>query len=341
MMKISIGNKEDIMCLAGNFKKDRFSLRSVFIAGLAIFLTLTAFMLPSDVNAQAKVGTTGAQFLELGVSARAMGMAEAFTAVADDISAVYYNPAGLVNLYGREVAFTKVQMPADINYYFSGIGLPLESIGGVVGIGFYGLFSGDIIETDYYRGTDIGTGRIFSYEAYALSVSYGRYLTDRFSIGISAKYIGEFTHDYSSSGWSADVGTNYDTGFRGFKIAMSISNFGPDMKFINNGYPLPINFKFGGAINVVENDNHVVTFAVEGAHPSDNLEKYNTGLEYTFKERFTLRSGSRFNYDEDGLTYGAGMRVPFGEESEAQFDYAYQDFGVLTEVHRFTVSIAF
>ena len=85
----------------------------------------------------------------------------------------------------------------------------------------------------------------------------------------------------------------------------------------------------------------MVTFAAEGSHPSDNLEKYNAGLEYTFLERFTLRGGSRFNYDEDGFTAGGGIRVPFGEESEIRFDYAFQDFGVLTEVHRFTMSLAF
>ena len=326
------------MLLAGNSKKNRFSLRKIFEAGLIVCLILAAISIPSKVQAQAKVGTTGAQFLELGVSSRAMGMAEAFTAVADDISAVYYNPAGLVLLNGKEAGFTKVQMPADVNYYFAGLGLPLESVGGVVGIGFYGLFSGEMIERTYDR---LETGRTFDYRAYALSVSYGRYLTDRFSVGVSVKYIGEYAHEYRSSGWSADVGTNYDTGFRGFRIAMSISNFGPDMTFIQNSYPLPINFKFGGSINVIQNEDHVVVFAAEGSHPSDNLEKYNAGLEYTFIEKFTLRGGSRFNYDEDGFTAGAGMKFPFGEESEIRLDYAFQDYGVLTEVHRFTMTIGF
>lgn len=268
-------------------------------------------------------------------------MAEAFTAVSDDITAVYYNPAGLVSLYGREATFTLINMPADINYSFSAIGFPLESIGGVLGISFYHLNSGDMIETDYNNGTSAGTGRTFSWKDYALAVSYGKYLTDRFSIGFSVKYIGQFAHDYSASGWSADVGTSYDTGFRGFRIAMTITNFGPDMTMISNSYPLPINFKFGGTINVIESDNHLMTFAVEGSHPSDNLEKYNAGMEYVFNEKFSLRAGSRFNYDTDGFTAGGGLRVPFGEESEIRFDYAFQDFGILTEVHRFSMSIAF
>ncbi len=321
-----------------NKKETMTAKKKQLLFGVLLLMMMTV---PQVVWSQAKVGTTGAQFLELGVSARAMGMAEAFTAVADDISAIYYNPAGLTALYGREVMGTLVSMPADVSFGFVAFGIPLESIGGVIGIGISGLTSGNIIERTYERGTFEGTGRTFAWNDLAASLSYGRYLTDRFSVGFTVKYIGEFAHDYTASGWSADVGTNYDTGFRGFRIGMVITNFGPDMKFIDNSYPLPINFRFGATINLVESYDHMVKFAAEGTHPSDNLEKYNSGLEYTFKERFILRGGGRFNYDEDGLTFGGGLRVPFGEDTELQVDYAYQDFGILTEVHRFTFLLSF
>lgn len=307
----------------------------------ALIVCVTLWAVPTTVQAQAKVGTTGAQFLELGVSTRAMGMAEAFTAVSDDVSAIYYNPAGLTSLYCREVAVTYINMPADIDFYFAGFGIPLESVGGVLGFGVYSLSSGEMIERTMSRGTYEGTGRTFGWNDLAIAVSYGRYLTDRFSIGVSVKYIGEFVHDYSANGWSVDVGTIYDTGHRGFKIAMAITNFGPDITMIANSYPLPINFKFGAAVNLIESDEHLVTFAAEGAHPSDNLEKYNTGLEYVFRDRFSLRAGHRFNYDEDGLTAGGGVIVPFGEDQEISVDYAFQDFGLLTQIHRFSLSIAF
>jgi long-subunit fatty acid transport protein len=306
-----------------------------------VLLCVAVALMPSQALAQAKVGTTGAQFLELGVSARAMGMAEAYTAVANDITAVYYNPAGLTSLYGREAALTYIDMPADVGFGFGAYAMPLESIGGVLGVSFYHLTSGEMIERTWSRGTQAGTGRTFGWNDVALGVSYGRYLTDRFSLGFSVKFVGQFVHEYSASGWSADVGTMYDTGHRGFKIAMVITNFGPDLTMISQSYPLPINFKFGGSINLVEQTDHLVTFAAEGSHPSDNLEKYNTGLEYTFKSRFSLRAGHRFNYDEDGFTAGGGLMVPFGEESEIRVDYAFQDFGILTQVHRFSLAFAF
>jgi hypothetical protein len=322
------------------FTPGRSILRRGGALAIAALLLLAAFGLPAQVHAQAKVGTTGAQFLELGVSARAMGMAEAFTATSDDIASVYYNPAGLVRLYGREAQATYVSMPADVSYYYGAVGMPLESIGGVLGIGLYTLTSGDMQVRTYEMAPD-GNGQTFSWNDFAASVSYGRYLTDRFSVGFTVKYIGEYSYDISASGWSADVGTNYDTGFRGFRIGMVITNFGPDLKMESKAYPLPINFKFGGCINVIDNQDNVLTFAAEGSHPSDNLEKYNTGFEYSFKSHLILRLGERFNYDSDGFTAGAGFRIPLGGDRDMQVDYAYQDFGVLTEVHRVSMSIAF
>ena len=313
----------------------------------ALLAVLIVGVTPVELLAQAKVGTTGAQFLELGVSARSMGMADAFVAVSNDVSAVYYNPAGLTSLLGTEVLATYVSMPADIGYGFAAIGFPLESVGGVLGFGVSALTSGSMVERTYNRGVDypdegiFGTGRKFAWNDLAVSVSYGRYLTDRFSLGFTVRYIGEFVHDFSASSWSADVGTSYNTGYRDFKLAMAITNFGPDLKFIEKAAPLPINFKFGGSINVIEAADHVLTLVAEGSHPSDNLEKYNAGMEYLFKDRFALRLGGRFNYDVDGLTAGAGMRLPYGDEGQISFDYAYQDFGILTQVHRFTMSVAF
>lgn len=321
--------------------RDGSARRSLLTALTVMAILAVSVMIPGDVWAQAKVGTTGAQFLELGVSARAMGMAESFVAVSDDVSAVYYNPAGLTSLWGKEVSATYVDMPADVGHSFAAIGLPMESIGGVLGIAAYALSSGEMIVRDHYHGEFGGSGQTFGYNAFSLGISYGRYLTDRFSIGLTVKYIGEYVHDYTANGWAADVGTSYDTGYRGFKIGMAITNFGPDMKFIKKAYPLPINFRFGSCINIVEQMNHKLTIAAEGSHPSDNLEKYNTGLEYTFMDRFILRGGGRINYDVDGFTVGGGFRQPYGEDGEIGVDYAFQDFGILTEVHRFSLLFAF
>lgn len=310
----------------------------------SLLLLLAIILLPSLAFSQAKVGTTGVNFLELGVSARAMGMAEAFTAGVDDASAIYYNPAGLVYVYGREIMLTHIDMPADINFEFVAMATPLEAVGGVVGIGIYSLNTGDIPYTgyEYWNAADAaGNMQYFSAGDIAVAVSYARYLTDKFSLGITAKYIREDLSEYSATGWAADVGTVYNSGYRNFKIAMLISNFGPDMKFIQKEFPLPINFKFGASIDFIDMEDHLLMLAAEGSHPADNLEKYNVGLEYRYLEKFSLRVGERLNYDSDGLTAGGGLTIPIGDEIDLSVNYAYQDFGFLTEVHRFSLGISF
>jgi len=316
---------------------NKFSVsRWILLMSLAIVF---ATQLPVDVYGQAKVGTAGAKFLDIGVSARAIGMAQAYSAIANDVSAVYYNPAGLTQLFSREVMFTHIDYPADIKYEFAGLALPVEKLSGVIGVGFYFLNSGEIPLTTY--GHVEGTGETFSAYDFAFSLTYARSLTEHFSIGGTMKYVGEFYDNESAMGWAADVGTLYDTGYRGFKIAVSIMNFGPDLKMVEQSYPLPINFKFGSSFNILQRPDHLAIISLEGAHPSDNLEQYNAGLEYWFMDRFSLRVGNRFNYDSDGFTAGAGLKWPFGESREIRIDYGYQDFGFLREIHRFSLAVAF
>ncbi len=303
-----------------------------------VVVSTCLLLTPSLVLGQAKVGTSGAQFLEIGVSARADGMGGAFVAVADDASAMYYNPAGLVQLEGREVVMTWVEYPADINYGFAAIAIPL-SFGGVFGLSFYNLSAGDMPVTTYEY--PLGEpGWTFTAKDYAFGASYSRYLTDRFSLGVTVKLIDELYEVERATGWAADVGTNYNTGFRNFKITMVISNFGPDMKFISQAYPLPINFHFGAAIDVLDGEQHKATFAMEGSHPSDNLEKYNAGLEYWYNDMFAVRVGDRFEHDLSGVTWGLGFKVPWGERNLSA-DYARQDLGVLGDVNRFTFRVTF
>ena len=297
-------------------------------------LILIVLLLPGVLYGQAKVATAGAQFLEIGVSARAVAMGESFISIADDASAVFYNPAGMTQIYEKEFMFSHIDYAADMNYEFGSFVLPVWSLGGVLGFGVYMFDAGTIDETTY--GHANGTGRTFGAKEYALSASYARSLTDHFSVGVTVKMIDQVYEDVRATGWAADVGTIYDTGFRGFRISMMISNFGPDMTFLTEASPLPINFKFGGAFNVIESGMHRATFSVEGSHPSDNLEKYSTGVEYTFNEMFSLRMGQRFQIDTGGFSAGAGVRLPVSEWN-ITLDYAYFDFGVLDSVHRFSL----
>lgn len=305
---------------------------------LILMLGIMFLLVPHFAWGQAKVGTAGAKFLALGVSARAIGMGDAFLAISDDASAVYYNPAGLTQIANREAMFTHVSYVADINYDFVGLAYPTTRFGGVWGVGFYMLNAGDMDVTHYEHA--YGTGQTFTAKDYALSLNYGRSLTDRFSVGLTLKLIDELLDTERATGWAADMGTLYNTGFRGFKIAMVVSNFGPDLKFIEDECPLPMNFKFGGVFDIIRNENHTAVFAVEGSHPNDNMEKFNAGVEYWFRDMFSLRFGDYFAYNTGGISAGLGFKFSVSDK-KLNFDYGYHDMGLLEGFHRFSVGVAF
>jgi len=331
---------------------------------IRLLTALTVCLCASLAWSQAKVGTAGAQFLEVGVSARAVGMGEAFTSTVDDASAVYYNPAGLAIVPGREIMASHALYIADINYSFAALVLPVNKLGGAVGVAAYYMEIGEMDVVDQPYSIPPASSQTFNPKEYAVTVSYARNLTDRLSIGITGKYIGEnfgqgfyntttgTTEDFVATGWAADVGTIYNTGFRGFKIGMIISNFGPDLDFkvstpnvgASQSYPLPANFKFGGSIDLIQNHSHRAILAAELSHPNDNVEKYNLGLEYWYNEKFALRLGNQFKQDsyQGGVSLGGGIKVPFNnQKSELRVDYAYRDFGILKGAHRFSFGFMF
>jgi hypothetical protein len=310
-----------------------------------LFPLVALLLSPGLCFGQAKVGTAGAKFLQIGVSARAIGMGEAFLGVSDDASDLYYNPGALSLLTQKEVAFTHVQYPAGIQYEFVGFVMPAPALAGSFGAAFYALHMDDMPVTDYDHIR--GNGTTFTSQDMAMGLSYSAGLTDRFSVGVTAKYITQLLHTYKATGWAMDLGTYYDTGFRNFKICMVIANFGPDLTFISDSYPLPTDFRFGTAIDVIQSESSRLTAAVQISHPNDNLEKYNFGLEYWLSDKYSVRFGKKFNYDyydkDDvggGLTFGAGVRLPFSSY-RLTLDYAYQDLGYLDSVNRFSFGFRF
>jgi len=313
-------------------RRNAWSLTAVVVCVLGA----TVLSGPSAL-AQDKVGTTGAQFLEIGVSPRADALGGAFTSIADDVSAVYYNPAGLVQLESRQAMVSLIDYPADISYSFAAVAFP--GLGGMIGIAYYGLNAGEMRVTtpEYQSGKP---GWMFTAKDYAFSLTYARSLTDRFSVGGTMRVIDELYEEERATGWSADLGSQYNTGFRNFKISMMMSNFGPDMKFLDDEYPLPINFKFGGAIDVMDGPHNHAVLAVEGAHPSDNREKYNAGVEYTFNKFASFRVGHRWEHDIGGVSFGGGVALNM-EKVAMRIDYGYQDFDPLEQIHRISFTVDF
>ena len=330
-------------------------------------LLILLLSIPGWCWGQAKVGTAGVQFLKVGVSARAMAMAEAFVGVADDAGALYYNPGGLLQLQKPDHMFTHIVYPAGIQFEYLGTAWPVPKLQAAVGAQVTFLHTDRMDETTPEQ--PYGTGRTFTASDLAIGVTYAQRLTNKFSVGGNVKFIEERLADQKATGLAFDVGTYYNTGWKRIVIAMVITNFGPDMNFVDSPFPMPINFKFAASIRALERHPHALIIAGEGWHPNDNLEQFNLGIEYGFMDLAFLRIGKKINgakryswseyldnndndpYVEypiinedgdistDGLTFGAGLKIKLPTLA-LKIDYAYSNVNKLGSNHFFTLGIS-
>jgi hypothetical protein len=342
----------------------------VFIKVVVIILLMIIYATAQDETYRSNVskrGTTAANFLEIGVGARALALGSAFTALADDPSTIYWNAGGLAKLKRHGFMFNHSEWIADINFDFMSGSFNLGRYG-AVGLSITALTMGEMEVTTTEEPE--GNGQIFRASDFAVSLVYAYSLTDRFSIGINSKVIRQKIWEMSAMGFAVDLGVHYVTPFKGLNLGMSISNFGTQMKLSgpnslilydpdpsssgNNGripgeiqmasWPLPLNFRIGLAYQLFQSEYHKAVIAIDAEHPNNNYESVSVGAEYVFRNMLALRGGynSLFLQDaEDSLTLGAGIYYPIVGGVLLRFDFAYADFGLFDNVYKYTVGIDF
>jgi len=345
------------------------------LISIAIFFSGSSF-----AQEFAKVGTAGVQFLKIGVGARGVAMAGAYSGICDDASSIFWNPAGLIHVENNSLILSHAEWLADINFEAGAYAKTFRNIG-TFGISFAYLSSGDIEETTVEQQQ--GTGIMFNTADVMFGISYARQLSDKFSIGANLKYISERLDDVKAWAWAIDIGTLYYTGFRSLRMGMYIRNFGPELKLegnyldYDNGeylpetkeylpFHMPMTFSVGVAYDVLEDEDKFLTVAVDLLHPNDNVEKLNLGAEFRLFNMLSLRAGyvspfsilgrsdeeieNRDDADEYSLdmknytqsfSTGLGFQLNMNKIGEISLDYAYTDFGVLDWVHRVSTSINF
>ncbi len=314
------------------------------VVALALLCLVPVGLAPGNAEAAKffeKVGTYDGQFLKIPIGARATAMGAAFVAVADDASAVYWNPAGIARLQGNTVSINHVNWVADINMTQGAYVFSLGFLPGMLAINARSLYMSQMERTTVYNPDGDGTYFDAGYSAFGLT--YARSLTDKFSVGGTMSLVHAGLDDQTSNALSFDVGTLYDTGYRSLKIGMEIQNMGSELSYIDGAKAakLPILFRVGAAMNVFQSLNHSVLTTAEFSHPPDNNERLNWGAEYAFKDFFFLRGGYNFGYDAETFSGGLGVKFPTSLSSDTRFDYSYTDLGNLSGAHRFSLEIGF
>lgn len=331
-----------------------------------VLLQPAAAQFSDETRSVTKRGTTAAEFLSIPIGARATAMGNAFSASVDDASAIYWNPSGLAAMDKRAFSAEYATWLAEINFNYAAIVLPTGA--GTFGFGITSLRSPEM-EVTTVEEQD-GTGERFTASSYAFSLSYGRNLTDRFALGLTAKVINERIWNSSATGVALDVGTMFVTPFQGIRLGASISNFGTKLNIqgddllsiidtdpnnrgnnesnratlVTDKFDIPLTMRIGLAGELFESNGSRLTLAVDALSPNNSEQYVNVGTEVgLLGDLVMLRAGYAELFLQDSirsLTLGGGLQYRFGPLDLA-VDYAYESQKYFDGVNRFNFTVQF
>lgn len=344
--------------------------------GLIIILVLASTVLGQKPY---RVGTTTANFLELGVGSAGIAMGDAYVSVARDLSSLYWNPAGLAYMTKNEVQVMYQPWIADINNAFASVAVVLPGVG-TIAAGITTMNYGEEDVTTLLM--EEGTGEKYSASEMATSLAFSRKLADWFSFGASFKIINSNIWHMSASAGAVDLGVIVNTNFlsfggerkNGLTIGMSISNYGARMQYDGidlltsidiepdeNGnyadvagqfrmsqWELPLIFRIGGSIRPLHSRYQSLILSADALHPNNNSESINLGAEYSLtipgSAAFYFRGGFRglaMDQSQFGGTVGAGLKLFLLNNTAMKFDYSWRDVGILGNSPAYTVVLTF
>jgi hypothetical protein len=320
-----------------------------------VFISLLIFVFSVNAYAQDKVAQTGCGFLDVGAGARACGMGEAFTVLGQDATALFYNPSGIGEIDANfDLAAGGTQWIADINYLY---------LAGAFNAGVWGNFGFSVIAPDYgdFYGTIVTEGGagyvntgVFHAHAFCAGAAYAREFTDKFTVGIQAKYVsqhlgenekgdslgGYYMEDNKVSTLAYDFGLLFYPGFESFAFGMSVRNFSPRVCYERVGFELPLTFTLGVGMDVLdffgEHPDYSFNVGADMIHPRDWDEQYNIGGEFGYKNMIFIRVGYKFNSYGEGLNAGAGINI-----AGVKLDYSYSKHELYDMINRASVGFSF
>jgi hypothetical protein len=302
--------------------------------GIAMAIAATASTLSAQTRSSSEqennipYGTKSGEFLLLPVGGRATAMGNAFTALAEDVSALYWNPAGIASMQNRGAMISYINYVADTHHVWFGFVAPFS--GGDRAIGIHVGSFGFTDQPEYTVDQPDGTGRTYSVTMSEVGVTMSQKFTDRFNFGVTGKIINESLGGASASTWAVDIGTAYHTTVSGRPIrgAFTITNLGGQLKhtgspvaidllepdpnlppgtkvasFQSKAWDLPVAFRVGVAYDAMASSNNRLTLAGEFQQPSGNDVSGSVGAEYALKAssgfNFALRGGYYYTPDNN------------------------------------------
>ena len=308
------------------------SRASIFAAALALAASPAAAL----SAATGGVGTSGADFMTIGVGARALAMGQAFTAVDSgaDANAVNWNPSALAFIGKPNVTASYNSLFTDENQGFLGYAAPLSAGRGAWGAGVNYLSVSNI---EARAGDTESPDSTFSNENYAANASYAKAFGDRLSLGGSLKYVHVALSGLSENAMAGDFGGLVRTPVEDLTVGAAMlnlgTNIGPDS--------MPLTFK-GGAAYKTYGRKLLLASDVDWLE-TERIVYLSLGAEFWVSPNLALRGGYQFGHGADQLQsqfvgLGIGLGLKF---SRFTMDYAFLPYGDLGNTHRVTLGLRF
>ena len=303
---------------------------SLVILFLLVFMVIMFNSITFSSSIPDKAGTSGLSFLKLGIGARPTGMGEAFTSISGDIFSLYWNPAGVARHTGTEFAFMHNQWFQDVSLEYAALAFSYKK--NVFGLS---LTLSQVANLERREGPTENPISYFDEHDLSLGFSWSRKINDKLDLGISTKFLYEKIDFSSATGLGFDLGGIYWLRSN-IQIGGAILNLGPKMKFEQEGFDLPARYKVGAAyLGHEKYFNGGFILSLDLVKPNDNDLKVHLGGEYTYKEKFTLRSGYQIGYDDRNISLGLGLKI-----KKYAIDYAFVPFSSdLGNSHRISVNL--
>ncbi|MEW6517069.1 MAG: PorV/PorQ family protein [candidate division FCPU426 bacterium] len=312
-------------------------MRNIFIAVLVGCLPLSALAISGK-------GTTAATFLKISVGPRAVAMGEAYAGLADDATALYWNPAGLAQITTPEATAMHVFWLEDI--FFDHVALALPWLNGTIGGSLVYLNAGDLVRSDIGDTPDDPGRGTFSAADFGFTAGYGLRFSEHLHLGANVLMFSETIDAQANLGWAVDAGFLYFLPWPGLRLGGVVQHLGPATSLREEYYRLPINFKLGAAYLPLKE----VALTLDYNQLLEQPGKIALGAEYLFAGTLALRAGYMYQEKIDpselyanfgsqaaaGVTAGLGLRyAPF------RLDYAFVPYGFFGTTHRISMTYQF
>ncbi|HRP94417.1 MAG TPA: PorV/PorQ family protein [Ignavibacteriaceae bacterium] len=281
---------------------------------------LLLFIISSVTIFAESAGSTGLSFLKYGFGARNIAMGDAGTALSNDLTGLFYNPAKLASTNGSEVLFMHNEWIQDVSSEVIGVKTEFWNIPFALG---FNVTSVSDIPFRTIPTPDPETN--FSANYFFGSLSTGFFVTDEISFGASFKYLYEGLLNDEANGFGFDFGLNYLLPYKGLTASAVIKNIGSMNKLRSEATNLPTELRIGTAYTYsLEDSKFDFTGGAEFQKYLDTEDNhFNFGGEVLYNKLIAARAGYQSGYESRGLTAGIGLMW-----GSLKFDYAFLPFSL-------------